>query len=430
MAHCVLVLLLATIWAVHAALPPPLCVNGLVYEDRDECECFTCWSGPACSIELSECLLSCETNEGYVQTDYWTQDALGDPHTDISSSYRTDYMDPQVWHPGNPDPPPGVFGAIRKQILRVHEMVGNVKDIESYSMVVAHGATQMINGAIDALSQNQGLRLNVIAPVPYYYLIPGVTRVAKGAAGFLAADEALSLPPQSLVEVITSPRNPDGIKNTTTSTSTSNVIYDNVFYWPSFTEMEGPLDLPIMVFSLSKLAGLSGSRLGWAFVKDPAIADAIGDYIYYSTHGVTVDAQYRAANVLKRIADDRGILLAYVNETLRARWDWVVNAFAEQAEQHYAIAGTFGFPVLWINCLDFPGKDGCSVMFAQVGINVRSGGEFGSPGFVRMNMMVHDVTWGQCQERLQVLLGLTGQTHKRRLASAKQMSVSYPRYSS
>merc|ERR1712010_440616 len=88
------------------------CANGLVYEDAGVCECFTCWTGEDCSTLIEGCALSCETNEGYVQTEYWTDVAMGEPEADIPSSYRTDYLDPQVWHPGDVDPPPGIFGSI------------------------------------------------------------------------------------------------------------------------------------------------------------------------------------------------------------------------------------------------------------------------------------------------------------------------------
>jgi aspartate/methionine/tyrosine aminotransferase len=437
------------------------CVYGLVYPDRNLCECFTCWNGSSCSELIPNCQLSCETNEGYIQTEYWTNVAGGIPVTDVASSYRTDYQDPQVWHPGQPDPPPGVFGAIRQQILRVHSMVGNVKDIMNKSMIIAHGATQLLNAAIDAFAKQQNTHVSVVAVRPYYYLVPGVSTVAAGSNGFYATD---SIPAgtanTSLVEIITAPRNPDGVVSFTPSSSASSLIYDNVFYWPSFTtDLSVPLDFQVSIFSLSKLSGLSGSRLGWAFVQDPNIANLMGDYVYYSTHGITVDAQYRASNVIKKIADDNGALFEYVSSNLASRWSWLSDAFATQDPVRFKIAGVYGFPVAWIDCVDFPSIEGCSELFGLAGMKVReklmciflyfslyfhffltfltplytqvrAGSEFGMAGYVRMNMMVHTITWQQMQVRLTALLNTPSEKMERMIPIAINSPHVHPRYSS
>mmetsp|Transcript_32146 Transcript_32146/g.44051 ORF Transcript_32146/g.44051 Transcript_32146/m.44051 type:complete len:442 (-) Transcript_32146:54-1379(-) len=417
----------------HPPPPPPVsCFNGEVYPDRNLCECYSCWEGSTCDTLNHDCLISCETNEGYVQDEYWTNVVHGRPQTDVTSSYRTDYLDPEVWNPGDPDPPNGIFGALREEIIRVHELVGNVDNIRGKSLVLAHGATHLMNAAIDAYSNSVGQSLEIVASRPYYYLIPGVARVAAGATGFEPSD---TISPgitsgKGYMEIITVPRNPDGAMNSTPTSPASSLLYDNVFLWPSFVDQDSitPLDDDMNVFSLSKLAGLSGCRLGWAFVKDADIANGMGDYIYYSTHGITVDAQYRAYNVLKQIADDQGQMFQYVKDQLASRWDWSVAAFANNS--HYVIAGAHGFPVMWVNCLDFNGTEGCVSTFEAVGIEVRDGGEFGTPGYVRLNMMVHSITWSEVQKRLTVLLESTSQRMLKLVENAKKTKHIRPRYSS
>jgi len=263
-------------------------------------------------------------------------------------------------------------------------------------------------------------------------LVPGVVRISAGATGFEASENVSpSTPPDSLIEIITAPRNPDGFVNFTASTRAKFLIHDSVFYWPSFTpDTSKPINVPLTLFSLSKLAGLSGSRLGWAFVKDRAVADAMADYIYYATHGITVDAQYRAINILKDIADDGGLVIKHVRDTLKMRWDWIKDAFSKQTPHRFTIAGADGFPVIWIKCNDFNVREGCVDVFGSVGIKVRGGGEFGALGYVRMNMMVHSVTWSQVQDRIKNLLRTPQEKMDRLIEKFLNSDYQAPRFSS
>ena len=76
-------------------------------------------------------------------------------------------------------------------------------------------------------------------------------------------------------EILTYPNNPDGSKRNPIS---KNVIYDCIYYWPHFTEIDVKLEHDIMIFSASKHTGHAGSRLGWALVKDPEIAELMRDF--------------------------------------------------------------------------------------------------------------------------------------------------------
>jgi len=61
-----------------------------------------------------------------------------------------------------------------------------------------------------------------------------------------------------------------------------------------------------MIYSMSKMSGHSGSRMAWALVKDPAVADLMGHYIYVSTHGTTIEPQFRALITINQILADNG----------------------------------------------------------------------------------------------------------------------------
>ena len=349
--------------------------------------------------------------------------------TQIASSYRTEYMNPQVAHPARErsHKEMSIFHQLHKEILALHSSINNVKDLEEKSFVIGMGATQLINAAIYAYRKKLGSPDCKLAAVrPFYYLVPGMADRAKGYQ-FMATDSD-DEKHQRIIEIVTFPRNPDGHLNLAASTETPFVIHDNVFYWPSFipawmkllqqgadtTSAFPPLSLDISLFSLSKFCGLSGSRLGWAFVKDKEIADHMADYIYYSTHGLSVDSMYRALNILRFLNADRNVFQMFdvVSSTLLARWNWMRDLF--RGSKKFQLAGEHGFTVCWIRCLDYPviatsgGVDtptrSCAWEFRKVGILARDGSEFGLTGHVRLNMMIHETTWKQVQPLLKELV--------------------------
>lgn len=85
--------------------------------------------------------------------------------------------------------------------------------------------------------------------------------------------------PASLIEVVTSPSNPEGSicqavlhqqeggaaeggPQQGSSSSTSSTIHDLAYYWPQYTPITAPADNPLMLFTFSKITGHAGTRLG------------------------------------------------------------------------------------------------------------------------------------------------------------------------
>ena len=62
-----------------------------------------------------------------------------------------------------------------------------------------------------------------------------------------------------------------------------------------------------MMFTLSKLTGHDGSRVGWALVKDPEMAAQIKR----KTGSLSHDAQLRAATLLQYTVAQRGGPILY-----------------------------------------------------------------------------------------------------------------------
>eukprot|EP01051_Picozoa_sp_SAG22_P022673 SAG22_NODE_5523_length_999_cov_1.715556_1_plen_78_part_00 len=55
-------------------------------------------------------------------------------------------------------------------------------------------------------------------------------------------------------------------------------VYDRAYYWPHFTPVQ-PASDEIGLYTLSKLTGHAGTRIGWALVKDEAVAARMAAWI-------------------------------------------------------------------------------------------------------------------------------------------------------
>lgn len=67
----------------------------------------------------------------------------------------------------------------------------------------------------------------------------------------------------NLIEFVNSQNNPDGqLQKAVLPGPNVKYIYDRVDYWPYFTAISTQADEDIMLFSISKLTGHTGSRFG------------------------------------------------------------------------------------------------------------------------------------------------------------------------
>ena len=80
-------------------------------------------------------------------------------------------------------------------------------------------------------------------------------------------------------------------------------IHDLVYYWPQYTPIIAAAAHDIMLFTVSKITGHAGTRLGWALVRDRDVAKKMVNFVYESTIGVSKDSQLRAAKILAVVSD-------------------------------------------------------------------------------------------------------------------------------
>jgi hypothetical protein len=84
------------------------------------------------------------------------------------------------------------------------------------------------------------------------------------------AGDANTFTGDECIELVCSPNNPDGaIREAVVRSAGAKAIHDLVYYWPQYTPITGRVAHDIMVFTLSKVTGHAGTRLGYVRnVKD------------------------------------------------------------------------------------------------------------------------------------------------------------------
>ncbi|EYU24350.1 hypothetical protein MIMGU_mgv1a020894mg [Erythranthe guttata] len=99
------------------------------------------------------------------------------------------------------------------------------------------------------------------------------------------------------------------------------VIYDHAYYWPHFSAIPSPANEDVMIFTMSKLTGHAGSRIGWALIKDEQVYEDMNTYISISEMGISREAQLRALQLVKAILNGNGTdIFDYAYEKMSYRW--------------------------------------------------------------------------------------------------------------
>jgi aspartate/methionine/tyrosine aminotransferase len=159
-----------------------------------------------------------------------------------------------------------------------------------------------------------------------------------------------------------------------------------------------------MVYSLSKLAGFSSSRIGWALVKDAALASVmsrysllidtafyqqtalltpsvISRYIFLQSTAPSVESQLRAVKALRAIERSVGTTddyFSFFRQKIMARWDRLQSLFTAQATPAgYHLDCLPGNIFVWIRCNHATQALTCADMLVAVGIGGDPGTAFG-----------------------------------------------------
>lgn len=81
-------------------------------------------------------------------------------------------------------------------------------------------------------------------------------------AGEPERSSSTSLNGGPVIELIASPNNPTATIQEVPSNTSGVVVYDHAYYWPHLTAITKAVDYDIMLFTLSKITGHAGTRIG------------------------------------------------------------------------------------------------------------------------------------------------------------------------
>lgn len=307
-------------------------------------------------------------------------------------------------------------------VTRLHKLVGNAETGNRH-IVVGTGSTQLFQAVLYALCPYDAPDpMSIVSAAPYYSSYPLITDCLKSGLYKWRGEVDDFNKEAPYIELVTSPNNPDGsIREAVFNGSGQILVHDVAYYWPQYTPISSKADHDIMLFTLSKSTGHAGMRLGWALVKDEAIAKKMVKFIEISSIGVSKDSQVRAAKIMDVINDsyedsktsnESKRFFDYAREEMAKRWSQlreVVNngqAFSlptlpvgECNFSHQTFATQPAFA--WLKCEQV---DDCESFLKKHKILTRGGVHFGSSKkYVRASLIGHEEDYNEFIRRLSLI---------------------------
>jgi aspartate/methionine/tyrosine aminotransferase len=259
-------------------------------------------------------------------------------------------------------------------------LVEMLEDYHGAPVIITNGAKQALGACFYALKRMG--KSSIGMRTPYWALIPPLAKMHD----MVCVDE-YDYTWDSYLSL--SPNNPDGhldnLKERAKYCQLMDVplIHDAAYY--SHVYMHPTIDLPqfgdVQIYSVSKMFGLSGLRLGYAVCSNPEFYRYIQEYMETMTVGVSVIPQIFLEQLLKKMQRKPDLtqefeLLAR-NSLTNAKeiMEEVDPEVLEIPNNLSEIPGMFG----WF-------KVGPKCNFTQARINAIDGSLFGVPGYVRINL--------------------------------------------
>ena len=331
--------------------------HGLYDSITSQCKCFQCYTGLICQsyTNIDECQLDATSANPVMYEIYWA--SLSTPSTTSYTESRfgesnqlhhtldTEIVVPHDWrighytfvdstrqihHHSNMIKDDKHFASIEleRSINFIHTHVQNVHPnvLKTYELVIGVGSTQLTHAALYALEKqfrrnhlNDDVKrnMNVSSMYPYYdehrtavEFLPGMDWLSWSEITSDSSGSKSSSPSTCTVEIRTTPGNPDAtmmkMDDHANVFNCTYTIYDHAYYWPQYTPIiQKASHGDVMMFTLTKLTGHSGTRIGWAFVKDPEIAKYMRDFVNMISHGVPHESQLRASLLLKHLSNPK-----------------------------------------------------------------------------------------------------------------------------
>jgi len=405
---CISVLL----WCVYCQ-NPACSGNGYQYKEdvalgaTEACECLQCFTGSNCSTVDESCMLDSQLvdESGYAA---WFRKNGQETIIKMGSTYHMNYLAaPSYLESGTKE---RITDILENAIFNLHQKVGHGDlKAQGYQIVTSAGALQGLSSLIYTLGVREGIQ--VFCKAPYFDKFPDIANMI----GNTSFTQETNLQAENVIEFVTHPNNPDG-QYYPPSYPDATLIYDYVYAFPHISTI-APEMKPIMVFSLSKLAGFAASRFGWVMVKDKALALQMAKYIFLNGQGAGIESKYHATRIIQAIADSVGQqndFFAFSRNIIAKRWTILQNTF--KGSKQYKLNTVPGMPYAWVTCT---GTANCVKDFASVNVHVGAGSLFGTndKNNVRIVIMQEQATFKLLMARIAKLV-------KAELVESNKLNVS------
>jgi len=345
----------------------------------DKCDCFPCYHGDKCKNSTFDvCELDLISGDPQLQQEIWIEEGKHKDVTILPPGYGNLYdLDEDLT----------IDDRLKDAIVQLHEMVGNA-EAANKTIIIGNGGTQILQAAVLAIQAMRMLRNQSLAvtysPTPYYADYSGYPLLNPVIGGFTTNDGSPLPPDSDIIEYVTSPNNPDGQKRTPSKPNATH-IWDLVYYWPAYTDVDTKLDEDIMVFSASKCLGLAGSRIGWALVKDDYLALLMKYAMMGQTLGISVDSKTRTLTAMEAVLSKQGYYFDELNRRLETRFAEFEALLNTGDSPRFSLVGASGGFYAWIKC-NWANDTNCQEVFESVGIVGKDGSAYGVDlSFVRIN---------------------------------------------
>lgn len=390
------------------------------------CECHPCFTGTDCSQTIKNCVIDAKRGDALLFEHYWKVNRATSSVL-IPGHYRIGYGENSV-------DDISATQNLERLIQTLHEKVGNA-NLSDKHIVIGAGSTQLIAASLFAFGHTHsegasGVPLVVTAEAPFSQVFKESTTFYDSRFfgwGGLETGWLVRKAPKTL-EFVTSPSNPDGhMRKANLTGEHAFAIYDHTYYWPHYTPITGAADNEVMIFSLSKLTGHAGSRIGWAIVKDRKIADSMNKAIQTMTLGVARESQLRTAQILSSIVEgiaqnrgavlskpsslntispeqfaEDGLLFPHVATLMTARWERLQSVFngnprftlQDRTASHctfFNATRTATPAYAWVKC---NGDADCFKVFKGFGVEGHSGTIYSAgKDYVRLSLLMRQSTF-------------------------------------
>ncbi|XP_051124214.1 tryptophan aminotransferase-related protein 4-like [Andrographis paniculata] len=393
--------------------------HGRAYLDGDGsgppvCECNQCYEGPRCSFFnfTNHCVADADSGDPMYLEPFWMKNQNAENSAVVIAGWhRMSYVFPDHSF---------ISPQLDLHIRRLHSIAKNAV-VRNKHIVIGTGSTQLFSAAVFALSIRDNLSspAQVVTTAPYYSLYQMQTDYFQ-TARFKFGGEASSLNNASgdLIEVVTSPNNPDAqLMNGVLTGPNVKVVYDRAYYWPHYTAIPAPADEDLMLFTMSKVTGHAGSRLGWALVRDKQVSANMQRYIEIAEMGTSKETQLRALQLIKAILrqGDGKQIFRFAYETLSDRWEKlgkIISSSKRFSIQEIPPRFCRFFERVrgpspayaWVKCEREEDKD-CSAVLRAGNIVGREGSVFGSEDrYVRLSLLKSQDDFDLLLRRLSILV--------------------------